>query len=116
MHRWGAPQVSNFAVWINNDTEYDTNLAAVAAYLSTGDHLKRLPFMVWRDSSVQHFQVPPWRRCVLMVTPPWLSQVALYASGCWRPCLDRCAGATRREPHAAHGCRHCTTWWPRWLH
>ena len=46
------------------------NLATVAAYLLTGDHLKRLPFMVWRDSSVQHFQVPASCHCFLMMTTP----------------------------------------------
>ena len=44
-------------MWINNDTEYDTNLATVAGYLTTNNNLKRLPFLIWRDSSVQHFQV-----------------------------------------------------------
>ena len=48
-------QIGNFAVWINNDTEYETNIAAF------GETYKRLapqlPFFIWRDASVQHFQV-----------------------------------------------------------
>lgn len=48
-------QVGNFAVWINNDTEYADNIAAfLKTYRSMAD---RLPFFIWRDASVQHFSV-----------------------------------------------------------
>ena len=48
-------QIGNFAVWINNDTEYATNIAAFGkTYKSMAP---KLPFFIWRDASVQHFQV-----------------------------------------------------------
>ena len=83
-------QVANFAVWINNDTEYDTNLGAVAAYLTRGDHLKRLPFIVWRDSSVQHFQVPASRRCCVVCMACWASSAwcCVPRRGYARPWID----------------------------
>ena len=49
--------MANFAVWINNDTEYAANLRAVTDYLQRDDNRARLPFLIWRDASVQHFQV-----------------------------------------------------------
>jgi hypothetical protein len=48
-------QVANFALWINNSTEYQVNLAQVAGFLKSATG--RMPFIVWRDASVQHFQV-----------------------------------------------------------
>ena len=48
-------QVGNFAVWINNDTEYADNIAAFSkTYKRMAD---QLPFFIWRDASVQHFSV-----------------------------------------------------------
>lgn len=47
--------MGNFAVWINNDTEYAEN---IAAFSKTYKRMaKELPFFIWRDASVQHFQV-----------------------------------------------------------
>ncbi|BDA42198.1 hypothetical protein COCOBI_03-0850 [Coccomyxa sp. Obi] len=46
--------VGNFAVWINNDTEYAVNLGRVADYIRSAPG--RLPYIIWRDASVQHFQ------------------------------------------------------------
>ena len=48
-------KVGNFAMWINNDTEYAVNLGRVADYIRSAPG--RLPYIIWRDASVQHFQV-----------------------------------------------------------
>ena len=48
-------QIGNFAVWINNDTEYETNIAAFSKTYKT--MVNQLPFFIWRDASAQHFQV-----------------------------------------------------------
>ena len=56
-------QVANFAVWINNDTEYEFNLRAVTDYLQQEGVRSQLPFLIWRDASVQHFSVPPLLLC-----------------------------------------------------
>ena len=56
-------QIGNFAVWINNDTEYAYNIAAFSKrYKEMAD---QLPFFIWRDASVQHFSV-----CTNPLTPP----------------------------------------------
>ncbi|KAK9821033.1 hypothetical protein WJX74_003942 [Apatococcus lobatus] len=48
--------VVNFAVWINEWHEYRDNLARFAgAYMTRG---AELPFIIWRDASVQHFNSP----------------------------------------------------------
>ena len=48
-------QIGNFAVWINNDTEYEYNIEAFSKTYKKMVH--QLPFFIWRDASVQHFQV-----------------------------------------------------------
>jgi len=48
-------QIGNFAVWINNDTEYEQNIAAFLKTYKT--MVNQLPFFIWRDASAQHFQV-----------------------------------------------------------
>ena len=56
-------QIGNFAVWINNDTEYAYNIAAFSkTYKEMAD---QLPFFIWRDASVQHFSV-----CTNPLNPP----------------------------------------------
>ncbi|EIE20684.1 hypothetical protein COCSUDRAFT_57252 [Coccomyxa subellipsoidea C-169] len=46
--------VGNFAIWINNATEYAVNMIRVANYIRSATG--RLPYIIWRDASVQHFQ------------------------------------------------------------
>lgn len=48
-------QVGNFAIWINNDTDYAVNMGRVADYIRSATG--RLPYIIWRDASVQHFEV-----------------------------------------------------------
>lgn len=50
-----AVQVGNFAIWINNDTDYAVNMGRVADYIRSATG--RLPYIIWRDASVQHFEV-----------------------------------------------------------
>ncbi|KAK9901586.1 hypothetical protein WJX75_003489 [Coccomyxa subellipsoidea] len=46
--------VGNFAIWINNDTDYAVNMGRVADYIRSATG--RLPYIIWRDASVQHFE------------------------------------------------------------
>lgn len=46
----------NFAVWVNVADEYSGNLAMWADYYER--HRAQLPFVIWRDASVQHFDTP----------------------------------------------------------
>eukprot|EP00884_Botryococcus_braunii_P023107 jgi/Botrbrau1/9480/Bobra.0252s0098.2 len=48
--------VLNFAIWINSRQEYERNVSAFANYYQA--HKEELPFTIWRDSSVQHFDTP----------------------------------------------------------
>ena len=48
--------VLNFAVWVNVADEYAGNLAMWADYYRR--HKAALPFVLWRDASVQHFDTP----------------------------------------------------------
>ncbi len=48
--------VANFALWINKEPELRANLTAFADYAAA--HGPELPFLIWRDSSVQHFNTP----------------------------------------------------------
>ena len=41
-------------MWINKEEEYQENLRAFANYVHM--HPANLPFMVWREASVQHFE------------------------------------------------------------
>ena len=50
-----AGQLANFALWINKEPELRANLTAFASYVA--EHAERMPFFIWRDSSVQHFNV-----------------------------------------------------------
>ena len=50
-----ARQLANFALWINKEPELRANLTAFASYVA--EHAERMPFFIWRDSSVQHFNV-----------------------------------------------------------
>ena len=53
---WTTAQVGNFALWINNATEYAVNLELMRKYVAK--HKKQLPFMLWREASAQHFTTP----------------------------------------------------------
>ena len=48
--------VLNFAIWVNVADEYAGNLAMWADYYRR--HKAALPFVLWRDASVQHFDTP----------------------------------------------------------
>ena len=48
--------VLNFAVWVNVADEYAGNLAMWADYYRR--HKAAMPFVLWRDASVQHFDTP----------------------------------------------------------
>ena len=77
-HSIAPLQVGNFAVWINNDTEYEFNLRAVTDYLQQEGVRARLPFLIWRDASVQHFSASPHLSPTLLLLPAWRGP-------CWRP-------------------------------
>ena len=48
--------VVNFAVWINRAAELEENVRMWAGFYQR--EKKRLPFVIWRDASVQHFDTP----------------------------------------------------------
>ncbi|KAK9825884.1 hypothetical protein WJX81_000941 [Elliptochloris bilobata] len=48
--------LANFALWINKEPELRANLTAFADYVAA--HAEEMPFIVWRDSSAQHFNTP----------------------------------------------------------
>jgi hypothetical protein len=48
--------VLNFAIWINKEQEYRDNIRMFADYYRANKDT--LPFIIWRDSSVQHFDTP----------------------------------------------------------
>ena len=55
-------QVMNAALWTNNATEYTRHMRDVSEYIRQ-QRSGHLPFFIYRDSSVQHFQVgiaPDW--------------------------------------------------------
>lgn len=57
-----ALQVMNAALWTNNATEYARHMRDVSDYIRQ-QRSGQLPFFIYRDSSVQHFQVgiaPGW--------------------------------------------------------
>ena len=60
--------VVNFAVWINKAAELEENLSLWADFYRR--ERQRLPFVIWRDASVQHFDTPTgeraWR-CMLQL-------------------------------------------------
>ena len=46
----------NVAVWLNSEKTLQTEISMWAAYFSR--HRQQLPFVIWRDASVQHFNTP----------------------------------------------------------
>ena len=46
----------NFAVWLNSHAELRENAKIWADFYR--DHHRELPFIIWRDASVQHFDTP----------------------------------------------------------
>eukprot|EP00884_Botryococcus_braunii_P012833 jgi/Botrbrau1/21550/Bobra.174_2s0051.1 len=60
--------VYNSAVWINDEEEYRQGLQQFAAAYRQ-EH-RRMPFMIWRDSSVQHFNTPTGDYSVKGSPPP----------------------------------------------
>ena len=52
--------VANFAVWTNSAAELERNLTLWADFYAR--HRAALPFVIWRDASVQHFDTPTGAR------------------------------------------------------
>ena len=62
--------VTNFAAWYNTPAAYQEALASFANYYRA--NADRLPVMLWRDSSPQHFDTPDGS--YLGAVPPWKCQ------------------------------------------
>ena len=56
----------NIAVWVNSEKNLRSNISMWASYYTR--HKQQLPFVIWRDASVQHFNTPTGLRDTL--TPP----------------------------------------------
>jgi hypothetical protein len=114
-------QVGNFAVWINNDTEYEVNVRAVTDLLQDDAARRRLPFMIWRDASVQHFQVRPGYLPTVPhliegsrstdSTAPVLRRTPATTTARGSP-LSACPSAARQMPSR---CSRTAAWSPRTL-
>ena len=50
----------NIAVWVNSEKNLRSNITMWADYYSR--HKQHLPFVIWRDASVQHFNTPTGAR------------------------------------------------------
>ena len=46
----------NVAVWLNSEKTLQTEISMWADYFTR--HRQKLPFIIWRDASVQHFNTP----------------------------------------------------------
>jgi len=46
----------NIAVWVNSEKNLRSNISMWADYYTR--HKQQLPFVIWRDASVQHFNTP----------------------------------------------------------
>ena len=46
----------NVAVWLNSEKTLRTEISMWVEYFTR--HKKQLPFVIWRDASVQHFNTP----------------------------------------------------------
>ena len=46
----------NVAVWLNSEKTLRTEISMWVDYFTR--HKKQLPFVIWRDASVQHFNTP----------------------------------------------------------
>ena len=59
----------NIAVWVNSEKNLRANISMWADYYKR--HKQQMPFVIWRDASVQHFNTPtgaissciPAKRC-----------------------------------------------------
>ena len=56
----------NIAVWVNSEKNLRSNISMWANYYTR--HKQQLPFVIWRDASVQHFNTPTGLRNTLI--PP----------------------------------------------
>lgn len=46
----------NIAVWVNSEKNLRANISMWANYYTR--YKQQLPFVIWRDASVQHFNTP----------------------------------------------------------
>ena len=46
----------NIAVWVNSEKNLRANISMWADYYKR--HKQQMPFVIWRDASVQHFNTP----------------------------------------------------------
>ncbi len=46
----------NIAVWVNSEKNLRANISMWAEYYKR--HKQQMPFVIWRDASVQHFNTP----------------------------------------------------------
>ena len=94
--------VENFAMWLNNAGEYDEELRQFAEAYRERKH--ELPFFIWRDASVQHFDTPTG------ALGSWAeSHGSLRLSHCANPCASTCRvqGACRTAERLCASCRKC---------
>lgn len=61
----------NIAVWVNSEKNLRSNISMWASYYTR--HKAQLPFVIWRDASVQHFNTPTGLRkhAHIPLCPPW---------------------------------------------
>lgn len=60
--------VLNFAVWINSAAELQRNVTVFSDFYEK--YRTVLPFIIWRDASIQHFDTPTGAR-----SPSWLPRL-----------------------------------------
>ncbi len=67
----------NFGAWHNDDATYASNVSSLVTYLL--EHRAKLPYLIWRDTSPQHFNTPMGEFGCEGCSPPelpWKCQVA----------------------------------------
>ena len=89
----------NIAVWVNCEKNLRSNVSMWANYYTR--HKQQLPFVIWRDASVQHFNTPTglhnthaFRAALL--TSPFVASETKQGRAC-SLCLHSCPGLVMRS-------------------
>ena len=98
---WLACRLATLLVWINNDTEYEMNIEAFSKTYKEMVH--QLPFFIWRDASVQHFQV----RFLQDQLAENRQVTTCIIVGCHQLCCCTKASSHKIFPELRGGIMHC---------
>ena len=75
----------NIAVWVNSEKNLRSNISMWANFYNRYKH--QLPFVIWRDASVQHFNTPTGLQIMVPLSLPFSSVFVMVQATQQRPSM-----------------------------